>query len=168
MPIDRRALFDIAVLACGPGGGDREGHEATRVLFDEGEPGGESIGEDGLRFDDVVGGQDGEDRIRISFCENGGGEANGIQGVSAARFAEYMIIGDAGNHRVDLITKSFSGADPPLAVADHAGESIACKAKQAFFFDERDELLRAIRPAQWPESGAGSTSHDHCVSHGSA
>ena len=115
----------------------------------------------------MVGGQDGEDRIGISFRQDGRGEAHRIEGVSAARFAQHMVIGHRWNHLIHLFLESFGGTDPLLAVPNHTGEPIACKAEQASTLDQRDELLGTIRSAHWPESGAGSASHDHCVSHGS-
>ena len=165
MAVDGFSAFDVTEAGRGMGRGDREGHESGRILFDQTESGIKSVGEDRFRFDQVIGGEHGEDRIGIRGGEHRGGEADRVEGVAAARLSQNSLVIDRGDGGSNLISKAFAGADPSSVGLDHVSQSITGDFEEASAVDQGDQLLGALSAADGPEPGAGTAGHDHCVSH---
>ena len=76
---------------------------------------------DGL--DEVVGGEDGEDGVRVGLGEHGRGEAHGVERVAGDGLAEEAFAGEVGQGGLDLLAVAFAGADVLVGIGDDAGDA---------------------------------------------
>jgi len=81
---------------------DAESHQCIRLLLDDIEGFLNRALEDVDRLDDVIGGDDREDRFGIALLQHRGGKADGIGRVAANRFAEQVFGRKFGEIRRDL------------------------------------------------------------------
>ncbi len=153
---ERLAALDVAEAGRGEGGGDTEGDEIFGVFFDGVEGSVEGVLEDVEGLDDMVGGEDGEGGVRVALMEDGGGEADGVGGVAAGRFAEELGFGEEGEVGEDLPGDGTAGADVDAGGINESAEAAGGDLQErlcgraAFACNETKQLFGLSRPRHGP------------------
>ena len=115
-------------------------------------------------FNNVVGGEDGDDGLGIAPGDDGGAVADGVEGVAPGRFAQKLFPWQTEGV-ADQVGMSLAGADIPVFGGNEPFEAIKSKLEKAFAVDERDELFGQAGPAHGPKAGTGTAGDDQCISH---
>ncbi|MFT3684012.1 MAG: hypothetical protein QM783_03625 [Phycisphaerales bacterium] len=167
----RCAAFDVAEPGRGVGGLDAECDEPARVLLDQAEADFHALAEELLRLDHVVGGKDGEDRLRVELVQHRRGEADGVDGVARGRLAEDAVVGEFGKGGADGLAVSLAGADIAALGGDQPVHAMGGDLQEAHRLrvgipDKRKKLLGLSVAAHRPQTCSRPTRHDHRVPHG--
>ncbi len=148
-------------------GHDAERDEQVRVRLANLEAGGQAVAEGIDRLDDMVGGDDGKDGLRVILGENGCGEADGVGGVARFGLTEQVVLRQLRQVGEDGLAVLLAGADVDLLGRQGVEESVEAEAEQALALGDGQELLGRVAAGERPEPFAAAAGHDDAVSHDS-
>ena len=110
--VERRfAKFQVAVAGGRAGRRNAEGHQRLGMLLDQRIARADDRLEPIDRLDDVVGGEDADDRLGIAPGEHGGAEPDGVERVAPARLAEELVRAKLRQRPANRLGVRLSGAD---------------------------------------------------------
>ena len=106
--------------------------------------------------------------VGVALGQDGGGEADGVGGVAADRFAEELGFGEEGEVGEDLGGVGGAGADVDVAGSMRPRRRLAASWRRDWgplAGDELEELLGFAGAGHGPEAGAGAAGHDDGITH---
>jgi hypothetical protein len=117
------------------------------------------------RFDELIGGELGDDGVRIAARQDGGGPGDGVERVAPLRLAEQVRARQFGQVGGDVVQVGGAGHDQDAFVGDEPLGTLEGQPQQAAPIDELQQLLGGAFAGQRPQAGPRAARHDHDVAH---
>ncbi len=140
------AAMDVTEAGVAVGGDDAEGDQRFWAIGGDLESGFHAFLECRDRLDDVIGGDDGADGIRIAVLQHGGGKADGVGGVAAHRFAQQIFLGQLGKILQHSLGVIGAGADENLFRRKQAAEAIVAELEKTLSVHDGEKLFWQVDP----------------------
>ena len=113
----------------------------------------------------MIGGDDRDDGVLVALLKNRGGEADGVGGVAADRFAQQIFLRQFRKILQHLRAVRRAGADEDPLGRQHAAQAVVAELQQALALHDREKLLGRFAARQRPKPRPRPARHDHAVLH---
>ena len=155
------AALDVAEAGFGFVGADADGDHDGRGRG--GGEGGAQVALVGARVvDDVVGGEDGEDALRVARGDERGGERDGGRGVASDGFGDDVGAGEFGADFAHGFFLRGAGDDEGVFRGDNRADAVERLREHGFAADDGQQVFGAAFAALGPEALAFSSGDDDC------
>src|SRR5208282_2468898 len=160
---DRGGAFDVAVAGFGAGGRDAEDDEIFTTRGDI-ESGAEDAAEAFGIGDEMIGGEDGHEGLRIVMDEVESGESDGRGGVASHGLGQDVGGGAAGDHFSHGAYLLGNGDRPEARIGNYGEQAFDGLLEHGGAADDIQELFGRAHAAARPEAGAAATGENDGVS----
>jgi hypothetical protein len=163
--VQRFAAMNVSQPRVPVGRNNAERHERFRPLCDHLKRGFQTLLELFHRLDDMVGGDDGANRVGIPLVQNRRREPHRVGGIPAHRFAQEILLRHLRQTLQHRRRMRGRGTDENPLRRQHTQQPLVTQLQQAPAVDHRQNLFGPIRPGHRPEPSPRSSSQNYTVLH---